>query len=228
MKLKLLLWPLGLFLTGVLVAFATTLFLTVTFEDVLYQKKRIHAGQLNQPWPGKAYAYYKPTRQFVPTPLCSKELTEVSVSKLSETLEAHNKLGLQFAEAMAFVMGSVGMKGDGGFEVKAVSLVMPLEKQFSTTSQTAYLEYCIQDVVDMAADPDFLVLMVENAYFAKNETTGQHEGKMVAFNPKPITFTFCDPATNAVECDFEELSVDYFDARWVTRVKYVLNLISIS
>ncbi|EPX80722.1 hypothetical protein [Litoreibacter arenae] len=228
MKLKLLLWPLGIFLTGVLVAFATTLFLTVSFEDVLLKKKQIHAGHLNAPWPGKAYAYYKPTGQFVSTPLCSKEQTEVSISKLPETVEAHNKLGLQFAQAMAYVTGTLGVSGDGGFEVKAVSLVMPFEKQFSTTSQTAYLEYCLQDVVDTAAHPDYLVLMVTNVYFAENESTGLPEGKMVGFNPKPITFNYCDPAANAADCDFEQVSVDYYDARWVTRVKDFLDLISIS
>ena len=139
-------------------------------------------------------------------------------------MKAHNKVGVQFSQAMRFVMSSVGIVSAGDFEVQAVSLTLPLEKQFMAARRASFQDHCIDNVIEKASDPDYLVLMVENAYFADNAESGL----MVAFNPKPVTFAHCQTGNTAEGCNLEQTVVDYFNARWMTRMKYVLDLISIT
>ncbi len=228
MKNKLIFYPVILFGSAVLIAFVSSLFLTVTMDDVLYHKRQVNADWLNSPWPGKAFAYHKPTGRFKASPLCSVDMDQAEIAKDTVTFHARNKVGQQFSEALSFMMKTTGVGNDAGFELHSVSIVLPLEKSFSSVSETPYMEYCIEDVASHAADPDYVVYQVENAYFGLNEETGHNEWMMVSFKPKPIIFTTCEPGSpnNPVECDWE--SLDYQQARWVTRLKHFLDLISVS
>ncbi|PTX56963.1 hypothetical protein C8N43_1628 [Litoreibacter ponti] len=229
MKNKLIFYPLVIFGSALLIAFTASHFLTVSFDDVLYHKRHVNSDRLNAPWPGKAYAFYKPTGQFEATPLCSLEMADLQIDKDKVTFHAQNTVGKQFSQALSYVMTASGMsKEETSYQVYSVSLDLPLEKSFTSTGEAKFLEYCQDRVAEKAADTDYVVYQVENAYFDFDTETGHNEWKMVSFKPKPVIFVRCEPGApdNPPQCDNELL--DYRAANWVTKVKYMLGLISIS